>query len=583
MPSVITQEIVPDQVDAKSPIDEQLMEAIRQDLYDLDAAIAAAGAFDYQFKLNGYLKPLTPDGVAFVPRRRIDGSMISKATTFTSCRAVLEQPGSSGTLEVDVRRYTRPNVALAGLEYLYSEAISSIGRVGSSLSTQSIARTTSQISTQSISAWKTQLSIQSITPLPNTNNIFDDEAYTDLVVVSLNGTVDSDWVADSDSVILAGCDDAANDGTFVIRATNVGGGNNVLISNASAVLQAGSNGTCDLGAWKLEFVNPVNSEFTAGEVATLASHTDPLNNGARTIYAINQGGNNIIIKSATMVAQGGAAGNANANRWKYALSSAASATDYVVGENALMASHSSGVNDGSFPITAVNSGGNNICVYNASGAAQGGAAGTIDTQRWTYVLPTDPSSEVSVGHKIWTQTTTADGNKGEFVVKEVNRAAGNNLVVYNTAGVTQGGSVGTIQTSRVKVKFAASQASYITTSSRVALYGLPPKALTVASPLDDEYDVLEVNRGGGANYNVVVNMYLAVEAGACGRLTLESKSLFDTRPSISVTDMAGNWGSVSSNAVLNATQASIPANTLVMLDLLQIPRGAAKNLTVQLL
>lgn len=586
--SVLTQTITAAQVDAKSPIDERLMQAIRQDLYDLDAAIAAAGAFDYQFKLNGYLKRLRiGDGTTtFIPRRRVDGSMISKATTFTSARVMLEQPGDSGTLEVDIRRYTTPNVALAGIEHLFTDAITSIGRAGSSLSTQSITRTASQISTQSISRWKSQLSIQSIVPVSRAFSELGDvygNTYRNMYRINLSGTVDSDWKA-GDTVTVASASNSGNNGTFTILFTNLDGGNNVVVNNSSGAAQDSVAGTVDLDAWKYVFTNPVDSEFVAGEYAVFASHTNAANDGNKIIYATNQGGNNIIVKSSTGVAQGSAAGNANNTRWKYALASAAP-SDYVVGEAAFMSSHSSGSNDGNFLIVAVNSGGNNIVVSNYSGVAQGGAAGNIQTQRWTYVFSSDPSSEVSAGDYVWTDDATSSINRGQFVVKQVNRSGGFNIVVYNSSGTTQASSGGNMQSSKVKVKFSADQSSYITTSSRLTLFGLPVGSDGMG--LDGDYDVTEVNRGGGGNYNAVVSMYLAPRSrsvSASGRLVLESKSLFDTRPSITYTDFAGKWAQLSTNAVFNATQAVVPANTLIMMDILNIPaNGEPRNLTVQLL
>lgn len=565
-------EITALQVTAKQPIDEKLMQAIRDDLYGLEADIVAAGAFDYQFKVNGYLAQLRANDGSFAARHRLDGAMISKNTTFSQCRILLEQTGNGGTLEVDVRRYTNPNVAIQSLLHLFTDAITGISQRGSGLSTQSIARTTAQIATQSISRWKTQLNVLSIVLLGN-----------GLVQYNLSGTPDADFVV-ADTFTAASCTTSANNGTFAIVRVNNNGGSNLVVQNASGVAQATAAGTMDLDAWKFVYTNPVSAQFVAGESATMASHTTGANNGTFPIYAINQVGNNIIFKGSAFVAQGSAAGTADTNRWAFALS--ASAPSYIaVGESIATTSHTTGGNNGTLPVVAVNSGGNNICVYNASGAVQGGAAGTINSLRWIYSFASDPttSSNVQVGDSVWTLDATSAANRGQLVAKELNVSSALNIVVYNAAGVAQVSSGGNMFTNKMAVKFAADQSSYMTTASKIRLHNVSINS-QVPGFLDGEYDVAQVNRGGGSNYNAVVSMYGAPAIpGPMGRVPYESKSLFTTRPSITIAQYDGVWGAVSTNAVFDATQKVVPANTLVMASLLQIPTGDPKNCTIQML
>lgn len=561
----LTYPIVAAQTDAKSPVDEQLMDDIRLNLEDLEGRIATSGSSDYQFKVNGYL-----DASSSRRRRRLDGAIVSQSVTLQRCYAMLEEGGDGGTLQVDIKRVSKPDTKITQLSRQFTSAINSIARAGSSINTQSVTRATAQVSTQSITLWKSAINISSIILVGNNR-----------VRYNLASAPDSDWIV-GDSVTFASCSNAANDGAFTIVELNQDGGYNVVVTNASGVEQSGATGTARLNAWSYNLTNPANSHFAAGESALFASHSSGGNNGTLPIYAINQGGNNIIVKNASGATQGGAVGTIDTNRWIFAFSSAAPA-DYVVGENALTASHSTGGNNGSFPIAAVNSGGNNVVLYNTGGAVQGGAAGTVDTKRWVIFFSSDPSAQVSAGYTVYVTGASSSANDGEFVVKQVNRSTSDNVVVYNNSGVAQGGASGTLYTKRMLVKFAADQSATITTDSLITLYG------TMRTLGDGNFDVLQVNRGGGSNYNAVVEMdSTSVEqVGAAGRVVFEAKSVFDTKPSFTIPprtrNFYGSHGNVSSNMVLNATRKIIPAGTLLVLDLLSIPDGNPKNLTVHLI
>lgn len=563
------------ETDAKSPISEDLATKIKDNLDDLDSRANAVGAFDYQFKVNGGLELLrnTTTG-SFSRRHRVDGGLISKSSTLQQCRLLLIDGGEGGDLEVDVRRATKPNCEIRSVNALYRASIQSIGRAGSSISTQSISRATTQLATQSVARFKSAINISSIVDMGS-----DNVTGTHYFKINLASAPDADYVGQS--VTLASTSGGTNDGTFTCVRVKDDGGNNIVIANASGASQSSSAGNVELNLWKYTYTNPVSSHFAAGENALFASHTAGGNDGSFEIYAINQSGNNIVVKNTGGVAQAGVAGTVDVKRWKYVTSSAVSSTDYVVGESALLASHSSGVNDGTFPIRAVNDGGNNIVVYNNAGAVQGGAAGTIDTTRWVYAFSTDPStsSNVIAGDSIIFTSATTAANNGTFTVKEVNRSAGTNLVVSNTSGVAQGGAVGTATTAKKKVAFASTQAD-ITTNSRIYVVNCP-------TILEDDYDVAEVNRGGGSNYNAIISTTSTTEQdGPCGRVAMETKSVFDTRPKATITPLSYNWqsshGAVSSNMVLNSTRKIIPADTLVFLDILSAPIKS-RGLTVQLL
>jgi hypothetical protein len=552
-------------VDAQSPVDEALMGLIKDNLDDHESRLLLTKAFPYQFKVNGYLHP-----IATLRRKRLDGALISIATTFLQALIWLDEPGTSGTLEIDIKKLTKTNTPITGVTRLFSSVINSIARAGAGTSTQSVTRATSQISTQTITQWKSSINVSSIQVLGGAD---------DLVRYNLASAPDSDWIV-GDTVTFASCSTGANNISATIVRINDDGANNVVVSNSSGVDQSGVAGTCTLRAYSYNFSASVNAHFFAGESAIFASHSDAANDGTLTIYAINQTGNNIIVKNATGVVQGGAAGNVNTARWIFAFSGAAS-SDFVVGENVITSSHTSGSNDGTFPIKAVNSGGNNVILYNTAGVTQGGAAGTVNSKRWVIFFSSDPSSEITAGDTVIVAGATAPANDGEFVVKEVNRTTSDNVVVYNNSGVAQGGSAGTLVTKKLKIKFSSDQSAVYSTDSYVEVFG------SVSRGLDDAWlEVLEVNRGGGSNYNVVVESSGASEqVGAAGRIILEGKSIFSTRPSLTlatdVLNSTNRHAQSSSNAVFNA-EATVDTGDLLAMDIISIPDGYPKNLVVQI-
>lgn len=553
----------PTQVDAKSPVDEQLMQQIKDNEDDLNSRLLLIKGFPHQFKVSGPLALLTE-----AKKKRIDGALVPVATTFVDAKLWMDKPGTSGKLEVDIRRLVTPNTKITEISRLFSSSINSIARASSGFSTQSISRAASQIATQSISQWKSSINISSIVLLGD-----------NLVRYNLASQPDSDWKV-GDSFEAASCANAANDGTFSIVEINQDNGANIVVENVSGVAQPSASGNATLHAWSYNFVNPVSSQFAAGESALFAGHTDAGNDGTLPIYAVNSSGNNIIVKNPTGTDQAGVAGNANTNRW-IITASAAAPTDFVVGEKALLASHTSGANDGNFKITAVNSGGNNIFIYNPAGVAQGGAAGTTNTNRWIYSFSVDPSADVSVADTVVVEGTTSSSNSGSYEVKQVNRITSDNIVVYNESGASQGGSFGTLYTEKVKLSFASDQSSVYSTDSYIEIFGSPQEAID-----ESAYKVEQVNRGGGANYNVIIKAVEAVEAlGACGRIIYEGRSIFSTKPSITTarkdTNATDRDGQVSSNAVFNAN-ATVLTGTLIGLYIVSIPEGFPESFTLGL-
>lgn len=552
-------DIALEDVDAKSPVDDTLATAIAEDLYYLKNNISGGGGSGggFDWKVNGKLSSIR----SRLPFRTIDGAWISASRTIANHAVFLELPGTSGTLEIDVRKYISPITPILEIEHQFESAISSISRAGASINTQSITRSTPQVSTQSISYWKTAISIDSIILLGSGK-----------VRLNLATPTDADWKV-GDYIKIDSATSGANNVTAKILFLNQDGGDNIVISNSGGVDQPAPAGNVNLQAFAYVLINPASTQFSAGEKALFASHTSGVNDGSFEIYKINQGANNIIVKNEVGVVQAGVAGTIDVLRFSYNYSSAVAA-DYVAGENALMASHTTPANNGNLPITNINLGGNNIVVYNPLGATQGGVAGTADTNRWIYALPNDPTTFFNAGEFINVIGATSSFNNGVFEVVEVSRSALDNLVVYNESGVTQGGAVGDLYHTRKILHFDSDLSAIYSTLSRVHIQN------TSRGLADGVYDVVQVNRGGGANYNIVVEIEDAeTQLSPAGRIELESKSIFSTRPTITYTGYKNQY---SSNGVLDVTQKVIAANSMIAIDILQIPNGSPENLTVHI-
>ncbi len=566
-------------VDAKSPIDDALMGLVKSDLDDLDSRVIVAGASPYLFELQGKFDYFQNH------KRSICGTVVNEAFQPSRCRYSLKKSGTTGGLSFDIRKHTEPKTPIIAISHQYSGGTTSIARE-TQIDTQSIARATTQISTQSITHAKASNAVLSITLLPSTAKIAG-VVVANLVQYNLTSLIDADTVV-GDSITFATCTAGGNNGTFTILEINRAGNPCVVVANGSGVLQTGAAGTGQIKIMSYNFTNPVNQYFTAGYSHIFASHTTGANNGTLLVYAINQAGNNIWVKNSTGVVQASTPGTVDSNIWIFALSSAALTSDYVAGESCQTFSHTSGLNDrGTAPIIGVNVGGNNLYLYNPVGVTQGGAAGHILSRRWIYAMPTDPSTQVSAGYGVYMAGHTNALNNGYFVVVEVNRNGANNIVVYNTAGVAQASTPGTAATTRKLVQFSADMsASYDTTSFVEMAECVDPlyNRFWSYSP----FQVVQVNRGGGSNYNIVIETGTGANAAAASQLNpagyvqTEMKSLFNTPPTLAI-DLTG----LQANNNLQGTSvdfvtATIAAGTPIMLYITTAPTAFAEDLTVYL-
>ncbi|MFN8741541.1 MAG: hypothetical protein ACK5YR_16570 [Pirellula sp.] len=553
------------ETDAKSPMDDNLWLKVKDNFDDLNSRIVAAGSKTFLLELQGRLSILRPY------KRSICSGITNFAFQPTFAKYLLKKSGSSGNITFDLRRTTSPDTPIIGIDHQYTAATQSIANTGTAINTQSIARATAQIATQSITHAKSTSAIQSIINVGG--NFWQ---------YNLNASFDSDTVV-GDSILVASATAGANNGTFVIVEKDRSNGSNFVVSNASGVAQTGVAGTAQPKIMSYNYVNPVNAQFAVNEIVNLASHTTGANNSnAIPIFKINQSGNNIWIKNPAGVVQAGAAGTADCNRWIFTYSTAVLTTDYIINEAAKMAAHTSGGNNGNFNIVAINSSGNNLIVYNPAGVVQAGAAGNANTNRWTYALPTDPSSQIIAGDTVFLSGHTNILNDGVFSVGQVNRS-GNNIVIYNPAGVVQAGAVGNVFTTRKLIKFATDQSAiYTALTSFVEIQGCPNGLYNFADGRSP-YQVLQVNRGGGANYNIVLDVPRAPsQASPAGYIQLEMKSIFSSLPSLAI-DVSGNVPN--QNLIGSSTSfvtSTIPENTPILLYIISMMGGDPRDLTVTL-
>jgi len=296
-----------------------------------------------------------------------------------------------------------------------------------------------------------------------------------------------------------------------------------------------SKGSVRLQLFSFNYLAPVDAQFAPGELFLSAGHSNANNNGNLTIYKVNQSGNNIWVKKNNSVEQAAPAGTADVFRFSYNLG-ALPASDFAVGEQLKAASHTTAANNGNFPIRALTA--TAIIVYNTAGVVQAGVAGTCNTNRWLYVVENNPSSNVTAGDNIRFANCTTAANNVTRDVKQVNRGGGSNLniVIENTAGVAQLLGAGDAISARKLIKFASDQSGIFSTSSFVEM-----KYLEDSNYLGETkvYQVLEVNRGGGANYNIVIEEVAGSrQVQPQGFVAVESRSLFSSVPTIAASPVS---------------------------------------------
>jgi hypothetical protein len=558
------------QVDAKSPVDDNLMTSIKYNLDHLDQLLTQGGAPVYVWNVNGELAML-PNGIA----KRVDMQFLHVAQQFTRVRVAQNTSGTSGKTEIDIRYHSNPKTPIVAITPQLSLNTNSIAQITPNLATQSIARATDPVATQSITRAKSSLSVQSIIGLG-----------ANLWRYNVSVSPDIDWKI-GDSVTISGCTAGANNLITTIVEVNQSGFASIVVTNVSGVAQTAPAGTIELNCFSYNLVNPASVQFVVGEPVILSSHTNGLSNGTKTIYKTNAGGNNLWVKDPTGVTQGGVAGVVDTARWRYAYS-AAVGTDFSVGQFVQFTGHSSAANNINAEIKALNVAGDNIIIVNASGVGQGSAAGVANTKRWKYTFSSNPSAEVLVADKVVMSGHTNPLNNGTFDVVEINNVTSDNIVIHNPAGVAQAGAAGQVNHTRKLVRFSSDQSLIYNLSSYIEIEG-SSDANYNSTRFKLPYKVLQVNRGGGANYNVVIEDATGgTQASPAGYVAVEAKSIFNladgSKPQVT-SDMLG----LSPNGLLKSVYESaafnvgaIPQQTYIGLYILSVQSGRPRDLSIML-
>lgn len=553
-------EIPADSVKAKEPVDEDLMVSVRDDLAYLFAKVAAGG-FPISWEVIGPVRRLTNF------RAPVGISPATEIFTPRTLRITFRKSGTGGSAQFDLRKILPTNTPITAINHLFDGLTQSIGNVAPALATQSVSRTSVTLSTQSVTFAKGAVSIQSIVAVPGTNRWR----------YNLSG-VDADWKA-GDTVVFNSATAGGNNGSFVIYEVNQSGGSNVVIVNASGVAQATPAGTAQLMLMSYNLVNPAPADYVVGERAIFAGHTGGTNNGTLQIYGVNVSGNNVLVKNSGGVTQGAVAGTLDVCRWKFAFSVAADGSDFVVGEKAKTSGHTSGGNNGNLLILALNSGGMNIVVYNELGVAQAAAGGTVNTNRWAYGLSTDPTFQVTVGDSLQLENHTSPANNGIFKCLQLRRGNVNNVVIYNESGVAQASVAGNVRTTKKTVSFATDQASVYSVGNMVEIVDTPDGKY-VQSQSRPPWTVLEVNRGGGASYNIVIDVPGAsAQLSPAGIVICKMISLFISPPTISADPIGNSPKRYVTYQFTNFVSGPVPEGTMIGFFVNSMFTGAPEDIT----
>lgn len=558
--------IAPTQTDAKSPIDAQLMDSIRENLDYLDAQLGgSSGGGQVDFRINGLLSKIK---LGTAGAKKLDGAVVPETTTYSKAKLYQKLGGTSGTTEVDVLRSIAVNHPVISIQPVYAGFTQSIGRLGSSLPTQSIATATPTVGTLLIDYAKATNNIRAIIP-------YGDDRY--LVTFTGNVLLDGDYKV-GDTIIVAGAVDGNNNGRFLIEEINSAGLPSVVVTNPLGVQQDVTGGTGELAMFEYVVASAVDANFTIGEEVILTGHDNVVNDGTFIIENTNQAGNNLWVKNALGELQGGANGTLQTSRFIYNYGAIVDDTQYVIGESAEFLTHTDANNNGKFEIVAVNTSGSDITVRNPLGVSQAGAAGTVDTLRWVYALGSDPTAEILIGSFINMVGHDDVNNDGDFEVKNMNRFGSNDIEVFNLDGVAQAGINGLAISDLKVVEFDNDySADYLVNKSKVIL-----EEVTVEGDITNEFDVVEINRGVSATNIVIDALGIGLQIGPAGRVSLEARSIFIDKPSITVTseNSIRNY-QLDTSATFEAGQ--VPADAILTLDVTNVQAGKPYDLVLSLL
>ena len=554
-----------DQTKAKAPIDQNLMDSIRLNLDALDQT-ASGGAALFNFNVNGPLR------LASNQRGRAQDTAVNFSEfTPTTCRAILKKSGNGGKIKFDLRKSRVFNTPITSIISQFESETQSIGRMQSALNTQSINRTTATTNTQSIEYAKDTLSVQSIVEVGPSLFRYNFLA-TDIV--------DNDYRV-GDFVFIDGCTNADNDGNFEILQVNQSGFPSIVIRNTDGEAQLSPDGTVDLQLFRYNFTNPADSDFTAGENATFAGHEDAGNDGLLEVAFVNRLGNSVWVYNENGIEQSIVQGTVDIERWVFAYSNPINTDIYAVGETAFMSDHSSADNNGNFKVVDINRGDDNLVVYNESGGStQGAAAGTSEPNRFVYALNSNPINDVEIDDFVGFEDHTSENNNGIFKVVSINFAASNNLVIFNEDGEDQAGADGGPRHTKKLVNFFEDESENYNEGQLVEIRGAVDGAYNHTKN-KDPFTILEVNRGGGANFNIVIDgQDFDDQVSAAGFVANRLESIFVAPPEAVIDGI----GIESERSVKiqssNFAAGAISSDDVLLLYLLEVPSGSPRDISV---
>jgi len=553
--------ITPDQTDAKSPIDEQLMDGIRENLENFDTRLTLSAGADFAFRVNGPLDILNlggnPDN-----GKELDGAFIAQERTLQVASLFINSQGAGGDLEVDVRRLKFLGRPISGIQNIFTANTNSINRGSATLNTQSITKAEGDLATQSVSFEKAPENIDNIIQITGAQ-LFR------INLTNIAQPLDEDYAVGR-YVKIAGCSDPNNDGIFDIKQVSKDNGKNIVIENALGTAQGLAGGTVQLLLVAYTFAGAVPANFVAGEDVIFNGHTDPSNDGTFTMYKTNVGGNNILVYRTTdLVEQVGAGGQAEILRFQYNFNTAVLGA-FVAGEVAEFSTHTDPANDGSFEIKQVNNaGGDNIVIYNPAGVLQGGIAGAVDTNRWVYALDADPDGFFQIGDNAIMAGHTDPANNGTFNLVDVKYLATNNVVVYNPAGVTQAGAGGTVDHAQKAITFREDySADFTAGKSSVEIKNTPN------GDNDGTFTVIDVNRLAVSPFNIICELTSGLlQDGDDGQIFSEVRSIF-TEGSLTMDVTQDKQILTVTNPDGDILDEALAVDTILLLDVLQAPAGS---------
>jgi len=561
-------EILPEQTDAKSPIDQDLMDGIRLNLERVSDEVTLAKGPDVSFRVNGNLSVLnlgsTPEtGV------EIDGAFVAQESIVQNATVYLAKQGAGGTLEINVKRLKYLSRSISGIKNIFTANTESVARGSGALPTQSITKAESDLATLSVSYSKGTISIDSIIQV-NGSQLFRINLEDPL------DALDEDYIVGK-YINVTGTDSAANVGFFEIKEINKDTGKNIIVENVAGVAQTNVNGSIQLLLVSYTFVSIVPDNFAAGENFVANGHIDGSNDGTLEIYKKNIGGNNIqVFIQTALVNQVGAGGQCEILRYQYNFLTAVLGA-FEVGEIAEFTSHSSVVNDGSFEIKQVNNNfGDNIVVYNPTGTLQPVVSGDVNTNRFVYALDVDPAGFFVEGDiAIFTGHDNVL-NDGSFSVVDVKYLATNNIVVYNPNGINQLTPNGITDHAEKAITFFEDfSEDFQIDKSSVNISN------TFNAINDGDFIVKDINRAAVSPFNIVCELTSGIlQENPDGQITSETRSIFTEGSLIMdvVQDKQFKTVSILEGEIINEAVAS---DTIILLDILQAPLESI-NLAVNL-